>query len=108
MVRRNYRTTTHRSGGLLSRLRGRREYTTTTTIPTTKTTLARRPREPVPVQPRHRRPSIGDKISGAFMKLEGTLTRRPGLKVSISMITVSDQNTNNHFQGCWYPENAWN
>lgn len=30
----------------------------------------------------HRRASIGDKISGAFMKLQGTLTRRPGLKAA--------------------------
>lgn len=29
-----------------------------------------------------RRPSVGDKVSGAMMKLKGSLTRRPGLKVS--------------------------
>jgi hypothetical protein len=29
-----------------------------------------------------RRPSIGDKVSGAFMKLRGSLTRRPGLKAA--------------------------
>jgi hypothetical protein len=35
-------------------------------------------------QPHHqkRRASIGDKISGAMLKLRGTLTRRPGLKAA--------------------------
>ncbi len=30
----------------------------------------------------HRRASIGDKISGAFMRLQGSLTGRPGLKAA--------------------------
>ncbi|QSZ32493.1 hypothetical protein DSL72_002071 [Monilinia vaccinii-corymbosi] len=30
----------------------------------------------------HRKPSVGDKISGAMMKLRGSLTRRPGLKAA--------------------------
>jgi len=105
MVRRSHRTTTHSNGGFLSRLRGRRGNTTVVT--TTTTTRTTSPPEPVtphhttrrsrgllrpqrtvrrpgePLQPHHRRPTIGDKISGAFMKLEGTLTRRPGLKVRI-------------------------
>lgn len=34
-----------------------------------------------PVHHHHRKPSVGDKISGAMMKLRGSLTRRPGLKV---------------------------
>ncbi|KXL43627.1 hypothetical protein M433DRAFT_43075, partial [Acidomyces richmondensis BFW] len=29
-----------------------------------------------------RRPSVGDKVSGAMMKLKGSLTRRPGLKAA--------------------------
>ena len=29
-----------------------------------------------------RRASLGDKISGALLKLKGSLTRRPGTKVS--------------------------
>ncbi|MCJ1313327.1 hypothetical protein MMC25_007004 [Agyrium rufum] len=29
-----------------------------------------------------RRPSLGDKVSGAMMKLRGSLTRRPGLKAA--------------------------
>ncbi len=87
MVRRTYRTTTHRNGGLLSRLRGRRENITTTTTTTTKTKTIRKKRNPhEPVHHHHRRPSIRDKISGTFMKLEGTLRRRPGLKVSISVM----------------------
>lgn len=36
-----------------------------------------------PVHHHHRKPSMGDKISGAMMKLRGSLTRRPGLKVSL-------------------------
>jgi hypothetical protein len=35
----------------------------------------------VAAQPMRRRASIGDKVSGALMKLRGSLTRRPGLKV---------------------------
>ncbi|KAF2398734.1 hypothetical protein EJ06DRAFT_464290, partial [Trichodelitschia bisporula] len=35
-----------------------------------------------PVHHHRRRPSIGDKISGAMMKLRGSLTRRPGLKAA--------------------------
>ena len=34
-----------------------------------------------PVHHHHRKPSVGDKISGALLKLRGSLTRRPGLKV---------------------------
>lgn len=30
-----------------------------------------------------RKPSVGDKMSGAMMKLKGSLTRKPGLKVSL-------------------------
>lgn len=29
----------------------------------------------------HRKPSVGDKMSGAMMKLRGSLTGKPGLKV---------------------------
>ena len=29
----------------------------------------------------HRKPSVGDKVSGAMMKLRGSLTKKPGLKV---------------------------
>lgn len=35
-----------------------------------------------PVHHHHRKPSVGDKISGAMMKLRGSLTRRPGLKAA--------------------------
>ena len=34
-----------------------------------------------PAHHHRRRPSLGDKVAGAFMKLRGSLTRRPGLKV---------------------------
>jgi hypothetical protein len=45
---------------------------------------SRAPRAGVVEQPavqQRRRTSIGDKIAGALMKLQGTITRRPGLKV---------------------------
>lgn len=32
---------------------------------------------------------MGDKVSGMMMKLRGSLTRRPGLKVSINLFTNS-------------------
>ncbi|KAF1982768.1 hypothetical protein K402DRAFT_307138, partial [Aulographum hederae CBS 113979] len=35
-----------------------------------------------PVHHHRRRPSLGDKVSGAMMKLRGSLTRRPGLKAA--------------------------
>ncbi|KAM3153331.1 hypothetical protein ABEW05_006241 [Botrytis cinerea] len=35
-----------------------------------------------PVHHHHRKPSVGDKISGALLKLRGSLTRRPGLKAA--------------------------
>ena len=107
MVRRAARThTTARRPGLFTRLRGRASGATyepeTTTVQTTTTTTRtkrnnRAPRARLgrrthnhgygtsttaaPVHHHRRRPSMGDKISGAMMKLRGSLTRRPGLKV---------------------------
>jgi len=96
MTRRSYTTT--RKPGLLSRLRGRGNTTTTTTTTTTtrKTRRGNRAHAGVhagpvgvsttagaPVHHHHRRrPSMGDKVSGAMMKLRGSLTRRPGLKAA--------------------------
>jgi hypothetical protein len=34
-----------------------------------------------PVHHQRRKPSMGDKVSGAMMKLQGSLTRKPGKKV---------------------------
>lgn len=50
---------------------------------TTTTTTRRRHHRPAAVVPAHhkRRPSIGDKIAGALMRLKGSLTRRSGVKV---------------------------
>ncbi|CAD6448826.1 15148306-875d-4c8b-8d52-62887d8defec [Sclerotinia trifoliorum] len=48
----------------------------TTTTVTTRTTRGQ------PAHHHHRKPSIGDKISGALLKLRGSLTRRPGLKAA--------------------------
>lgn len=36
----------------------------------------------------HRKPSMGDKISGKMMNLKGTLTGKPGVKVSRSITLV--------------------
>lgn len=73
---------------------------TTTTVPSshhhhhnhhTTTAAAPRRRRPMfsfrmgrrqPVHHQRRHASIGDKISGAMMKLRGSLTRRPGLKAA--------------------------
>lgn len=88
---------------LMTRLRGRNAKTqtvkTTTTIEprataahhhhttsaNTRTTRSSRwgrtSRRNEPVVHQRRRASVGDKISGAMMKLKGTLTRRPGVKV---------------------------
>ncbi|PNS19545.1 hypothetical protein CAC42_7389 [Sphaceloma murrayae] len=35
-----------------------------------------------PAHHHRRRPSLGDKMSGAMMKIRGSLTRRPGLKAA--------------------------
>jgi hypothetical protein len=77
MVRRTARTTRTKPS-MMSRLRGRHNRagrTNRTTVTTTTTTTN------APVHHQRRRASIGDKVSGALMKLRGTLTRRPGLKV---------------------------
>ena len=96
MVRRATRTTARRPG-MMSRLRaragGRRAAPVTTT--TTTTTTTRRSNGigashhthggltgAGPVHHQRRRASIGDKVSGALMKLRGSLTRRPGLKAA--------------------------
>ncbi|KAF2664327.1 hypothetical protein BT63DRAFT_460629 [Microthyrium microscopicum] len=67
MVRRTQRS----SGGLFSRRRRAPAHSHQTVVV-----------ETVPAHHQHRRASIGDKVSGALMKLRGTLTRRPGLKAA--------------------------
>jgi len=79
---------------LMTRLRGRNAKTRTVKTTTTlepapvraapRSRWGRSNRRTVHAQPvvHHRRHvSIGDKISGAMMKLKGSLTRRPGVKV---------------------------
>ncbi|TGO07834.1 hypothetical protein BTUL_0243g00150 [Botrytis tulipae] len=84
-------TTVTTKPSLLSRLRGakthRRTYENTTTHSThhrKQRTWGNRRRAGVTAQPvhHHRKPSVGDKISGALLKLRGSLTRRPGLKAA--------------------------
>ncbi|OAK99703.1 hypothetical protein IQ06DRAFT_184339, partial [Phaeosphaeriaceae sp. SRC1lsM3a] len=57
--------------------------TTTTTTKTTRTTGAgRHHATAAPVHHHKRHATMGDKVSGALMKLRGSLTRRPGLKAA--------------------------
>jgi hypothetical protein len=62
--------------------------TTTTTTTTTKTTRTTGGHHATaaPVQHHKRHATMGDKVSGALMKLRGSLTRRPGLKVNYSLL----------------------
>ncbi|KAI9054119.1 hypothetical protein LZ554_001290 [Drepanopeziza brunnea f. sp. 'monogermtubi'] len=79
---------------LMTRLRGRNAKTRTTKTTTTVETVNARP-----VRTSHRtaghhthttttavrqkrRVTLGDKISGAIMKIKGSLTRKPGLKAA--------------------------
>jgi hypothetical protein len=82
---------------LMTRLRGRNAKTqtvkTTTTVeprttaahhhtrPTRSSRWGRNTRRNEPIVHHRRHASVGDKISGAMMKLKGSLTRRPGVKV---------------------------
>ena len=96
MVRRSQRTANTRPS-MFTRMRaraaGRRAGPTRTTYTTTTqptytnghhTTAAHHGHHGTvaPVLHQRRRPSIGDKVSGALMKLRGSLTRRPGLKAA--------------------------
>lgn len=56
--------------------------TTTTTTTTTRTTRTSGGTTAAPVHHHKRHATMGDKVSGALMKIRGSLTRRPGLKVS--------------------------
>lgn len=60
--------------------------TTTTTTRTTRTTGHGATAAPVHHHKRHA--SMGDKVSGMMMKLRGSLTRRPGLKVCACLVVV--------------------
>jgi hypothetical protein len=87
MFRRHHRpaTTTTRTSkpSLLTRLRGPNARTRTVK---TKTTTTRhspaygRTRATAPVHHR-RKVTLGDKVSGAMLRLKGTLTHRPAVKV---------------------------
>jgi hypothetical protein len=56
--------------------------TTTTTTKTVRTTGGHHGHATAaPVHHHKRHATMGDKVSGALMKLRGSLTRRPGLKV---------------------------
>ncbi|KAI9805564.1 MAG: hypothetical protein M1825_000815 [Sarcosagium campestre] len=99
------RTRTTARPSLMSRLRGgnrrRAHPTTTTTHHTTTTTThphgtAGYGHHAAPVHHQRRRPSFGDKVSGAMMRLKGTLTHRPGVKPEHAVCeaqTVADHTT---------------
>ncbi|KAK6501526.1 hypothetical protein TWF481_009363 [Arthrobotrys musiformis] len=83
--------TTRTKPTLMDRLTGRRGHTTTTTSTTRSTRPHRRHHHhahtttttaAAPVHHQRRRPGLGDKISGALMRIKGSLTRRPGLKAA--------------------------
>jgi hypothetical protein len=67
-------------------------HTTTTTAPRSKPRRGLFSRRPVRQQ---RKPTMKDKVSGAFLKLRGSLTGRPGMKVrSFSMESHNQQVAN--------------
>ncbi|KAF3167245.1 hypothetical protein TWF106_004992 [Orbilia oligospora] len=82
--------TTRTKPTLMDRLTGRRRGHTTTTTTTTRSSRPRRGHHHrthgttavAPVHHQKRRPGLGDKISGALMRIKGSLTRRPGLKAA--------------------------
>ncbi|KAH6968702.1 hypothetical protein HG530_006356 [Fusarium avenaceum] len=61
-------TTTKPRRGMFGGGAGRRTYATTA--------------HAAPVHHHQRRPSMKDKVSGALLKLKGSLTRRPGVKAA--------------------------
>lgn len=87
-------TTRTRKPSLMARLRAkttphysaRTHYATTTTVAPHTSRHSRRTHvtttAPTPVHHHQRKPSMGDKISGAMLKLKGSLTRRPGQKAA--------------------------
>lgn len=107
-MRRTHRTaprttvrTTRTRPSLKTRLLGggrttRRTPATTTTTTTTRTTRTTNGAHAAPVHHHKRHATMGDKVSGALMKLRGSLTRRPGLKVSSIQNNRSSTANNDH------------
>jgi hypothetical protein len=56
--------------------------TTTTTTRTTRTTGGHHAATAAPVHHHKRHATMGDKVSGALMKLKGSLTHKPGVKAA--------------------------
>ncbi|KAF2771339.1 hypothetical protein EJ03DRAFT_349740 [Teratosphaeria nubilosa] len=101
MARARKTATTHDSG-ILSRLRHRKNTKVTTKESTNPITGTRTTTRTTKTQAHHghstggpnttatgtthahhkRKPSVGDKVSGAMMKLKGTITRKPGVKAA--------------------------
>ncbi|KAJ5833948.1 hypothetical protein N7474_002259 [Penicillium riverlandense] len=74
----------------MTRLKGRNARTQTVKTKTTTTRHEGRPSKgrkwgrPT-TQQRRRRVTFGDKVSGAMLKLKGSLTNRPAVKVNLSL-----------------------
>ncbi len=83
--------------GLFSR-RPAHHHTTHHTTTTTTTAAPRRrglfSRRPVVQHHHQRKPSLGDKISGALLKLRGSLTNRPGVKVRFPLTSTNPPTAN--------------
>ncbi|KAI5462515.1 hypothetical protein BGZ63DRAFT_384035 [Mariannaea sp. PMI_226] len=91
LMRTRYNTAPRRS--IFSRRAAPRHHHT---VATTTTTTTRKPRRSIfrtrprahhhpvvqPVHHQKRKPTMKDKVSGALLKLKGSLTHRPGLKAA--------------------------
>ncbi|KAK7179162.1 hypothetical protein DPSP01_012064 [Paraphaeosphaeria sporulosa] len=71
-----------RTGTRTSARRAPATTTTTTTTKTTRTTHGAGHHGATTTHHHKRHATMGDKVSGALMKLRGSLTRRPGLKAA--------------------------
>lgn len=82
---RTHRTTARPRRSLFNRRSPRHHATTTTTTTTTTRRrgglFSKRPAR-APVHHQKRKPTMKDKVSGALLKLKGSLTHRPAVKVS--------------------------
>ncbi|EGX96282.1 hypothetical protein CCM_00938 [Cordyceps militaris CM01] len=68
--------------GFFSRRPAHHHSTTTTTTTAAPRRRGLFSRRPAAHHHHQRKPSLGDKISGAFLKLRGSLTNRPGVKAA--------------------------
>jgi hypothetical protein len=55
----------------------------------------------------HRKPTMGDKISGGLMNLKGSLTGKPGVKVSFFLDCTCNEYLLTILSGCWHSPRTW-